>query len=271
MKFRLGWPITRKRPRSSTPLTPLHDVDDLVASFFQQLQIIAVELYGQLAFDAADGFFHVVFDGLREIPDHAGNFVPVRVSMAAISASLSSPKTGRHFSLGLRSTKYSVLKKPVVSVPSSGRPTWETTTVTSGNEARTTRAWFMTRMPSEGPVLGARVPRTQMAPSSRCGRNSEPITPLNIKKAASARPATAMPTVNPAMFDRPTNSLAIVIDQEGHDRVVPFLYAFAEGDAGDTGAMSIEKIRAPSRAKATVQAMGLNKRPSTRCKVKMGM
>jgi hypothetical protein len=32
-------------------------------------------------------------------------------------------KTGRHFSLGKRSTKYSVLKKPVVSVPSSGRPT----------------------------------------------------------------------------------------------------------------------------------------------------
>ena len=28
-----------------------------------------------------------------------------------------------------------------------------------------------------GPVLGAKVPRTQMAPSSRWGRNSEPITP----------------------------------------------------------------------------------------------
>jgi hypothetical protein len=29
------------------------------------------------------------------------------------------------------------------------------------------RAWFATRMPSSGPVLGASVPRTQSAPSSR--------------------------------------------------------------------------------------------------------
>ena len=36
------------------------------------------------------------------------------------------------------------------------------------------------------------------------------------------------------------------------------------------GAISIEKTMAPNRAKATVQAMGLNKRPSTRCNVKMG-
>ena len=43
-----------------------------------------------------------------------------RRSMAAINSSLFLPKTGRHFSFGLRSTKYSVLKKPVESVPSSG-------------------------------------------------------------------------------------------------------------------------------------------------------
>ena len=98
--------------------------------------------------------------------------------MAAISSSLSSWKTGRHFSLGFRSTQYSVLKKPVKSSPSSGRPTWLVATVTSGKEASTTRAWFATRMPSLGPVLGARVPRTQIAPSSRWGRNSDPMTPL---------------------------------------------------------------------------------------------
>src|ERR1035441_3220249 len=166
--------------------------------------------------------------------------------MAEINASLFCWKTGRHWSLGLRSTKYSVLKKPVVSVPSSGRPTWLTTCVTSGNEASrseehtselqslrhlvcrflhdaapteiytlslhdalpillkkpvvsvpssgrptwlttcvtsgneasTTRAVSMTRCPSLGPVDGASVARAQMAPSSRCGRNSEPMTPL---------------------------------------------------------------------------------------------
>ena len=36
------------------------------------------------------------------------------------------------------------------------------------------------------------------------------------------------------------------------------------------GAISSEKMMAPSRANATVQAMGLNNRPSTRCNVKMG-
>ncbi len=53
----------------------------------------------------------------------------------------------------------------------------------------------MTRMPSVGPVLGASVPRTQMAPSSRCGRNSEPITPLIIRKTARAKAAAPTPTV----------------------------------------------------------------------------
>ena len=37
-----------------------------------------------------------------------------------------------------------------------------------------------------------------------------------------------------------------------------------------TGATSIENISAPNRANVTVQAMGLNNRPSTRCSVKMG-
>ena len=98
-------------------------------------------------------------------------------SMAAMSSSLFSWKTGRHCSLGFRSTQYSVLKKPVVSVPSSGRPTWLVTVVTSGKEARMMRARFATEYPRAGPVLGGSVPRTQSAPSSRCGRNSEPMAP----------------------------------------------------------------------------------------------
>jgi hypothetical protein len=45
--------------------------------------------------------------------------------------------TGRHWSFGFRSTKYSVLPNPPVSVPSSGRPTSDTTLVTSGKDAKT--------------------------------------------------------------------------------------------------------------------------------------
>ena len=40
--------------------------------------------------------------------------------------------------------------------------------------------------------------------------------------------------------------------------------------AAITGPISIEKIRAPNSANATVQAIGLNKRPSTACRVKIG-
>ncbi len=71
-----------------------------------------------------------------------------------MSSSLFCLKTGRHCSLGLRSTKYSVLKKPVVSVPSSGRPVWLTTLVTSGKAESLSRASFMMRRLSVGPVRG---------------------------------------------------------------------------------------------------------------------
>jgi hypothetical protein len=37
-----------------------------------------------------------------------------------------------------------------------------------------------------------------------------------------------------------------------------------------TGAISMEKTRPPISAKVTIQAMGLKRRPSTACRVKMG-
>ena len=79
MKFRLGWPITRNKSQILNALDRAHHVDDLVALFFQRLQIVAVNLDGQLAFHAADRFFHVVRDRLREIPDHAGNLFELAI------------------------------------------------------------------------------------------------------------------------------------------------------------------------------------------------
>ena len=46
---------------------------------FEGLQVVAVDLDGELAFDAADGFFHVVGDGLGEVPADAGNFFELAV------------------------------------------------------------------------------------------------------------------------------------------------------------------------------------------------
>ena len=62
------------------------------------------------------------------------------------------------------------------------------------------RAWFATRMPSVGPVLGASVPRTQSAPSSRCGRNSEPITSADSQIDATAKAGNATADRRPSVI-----------------------------------------------------------------------
>ena len=56
-----------------------HDVDDLIALFFEGLEVGAVELDGELALDAADGLLDVVGDGLREVPDDAGSLLQLAV------------------------------------------------------------------------------------------------------------------------------------------------------------------------------------------------
>ena len=50
-----------------------------LALALQRLQIVAVDLDGQLTFDATHRFFHVVGDRLREIPQRAGNLLELPV------------------------------------------------------------------------------------------------------------------------------------------------------------------------------------------------
>ncbi len=45
-----------------------HNGNNLIAPLFERLQIIAVDLYGEFAFDTADSLFDVVRDGLGEAP-----------------------------------------------------------------------------------------------------------------------------------------------------------------------------------------------------------
>ena len=63
--------MTRKRPRSWTPRILLMMPTIWLPFASSNLQIIAVDLDRQLAFDAADRLLHVVGDGLGEVPDHA--------------------------------------------------------------------------------------------------------------------------------------------------------------------------------------------------------
>ena len=154
---------------------------DLFGLVLQRAQIVAVELDGQLALDAGDGLFHVVGDGLRVVPDDAGELLTAPCRWRRSALPCSDGRRDATASLRFRSTKYSVLKKPAVSVPSSGRPVWLTTCVTSGNEAITRRALLVKSMLAVGPSLGGSVPRTQMEPSSRWGRNSEPMGPPKVR------------------------------------------------------------------------------------------
>src|SRR5215467_2965926 len=56
-----------------------HDSDNLVALRFKCLEVVAIDLDGQGAFYAAYGFFQVVRDWLREIPEHARNLFQLAV------------------------------------------------------------------------------------------------------------------------------------------------------------------------------------------------
>ena len=108
---------------------------------------------------------------------------------------------------------------PPVSVPSSGRPISETTFFTSGKDANTRRAWFMKRVPSVRFVLTASVPRAQMEPSSRCGRNSAPMIPLKLRYAETARAATPTPTVTQRCSIAQRSAVPIALGQERHQRI----------------------------------------------------
>ena len=99
--------------------------------------------------------------------------------MAARFRAMASARASRleavfHSERGLRFTLNSQTSKPLMSVPSSGRPSWLSTFSVSGNEARRWRTLWTILAASEGEMdLGMKM-RTQRAPSSSLGRNSEP-------------------------------------------------------------------------------------------------
>ncbi|CAM5343210.1 hypothetical protein RLIN73S_00584 [Rhodanobacter lindaniclasticus] len=90
-----------------------------------------------------------------------------------------------HCAYGFRPTKNSSLKKPVESVPSSGRPSSEPTVVTSGKERRIRRICGEIFEASLNEMVYGMVARTHSEPSSRCGMNSAPM-PRIITSATSS-------------------------------------------------------------------------------------
>src|SRR4030095_2123214 len=73
-KVQVGLPNHAEDAKIFHAADGFHHADNLITLGFERFQVVAIDLDGQRAFDAADRFFQVVRDGLREVPEYAGNF-----------------------------------------------------------------------------------------------------------------------------------------------------------------------------------------------------
>src|ERR1039458_3426618 len=79
MEFHVGLADHAEEAEIGDARNGAHDADDFVAFGFQSLQVLAINLDGELTLDAADGFFHVVGNGLRIVPESAGDFLQLAI------------------------------------------------------------------------------------------------------------------------------------------------------------------------------------------------
>ena len=127
----VGWPSERRHGEVGDAGHGGDGVLDLVGDLAQRLEVRPVDLDRVLALHARRRLLDVVLDVLREGEFDAGEGLASGPRcISAIRPSLSRPL--RHWSNGFSGTKNSALKKPVESVPSSGRPCWEITVSASG-------------------------------------------------------------------------------------------------------------------------------------------
>ena len=70
-KVQVGLAHDAEEPQIFNAVHCCHLCLDQFGRLFQLAQIVAVELHGQLAFDATDRLFHVVGDRLRVVPDNS--------------------------------------------------------------------------------------------------------------------------------------------------------------------------------------------------------
>ena len=117
------------------------------------------------------------WEKLKSIP---GNSLANRSDRIFVSWSLSRPCF--QVSKGFRGTKSSMLFGPLTSVPSSGRPTWETTVSTSGRSRRMSRMRRTYCVDCGSETDRGSVARIQKLPSSSFGMNSRPTNGKRAKK-----------------------------------------------------------------------------------------
>ena len=126
----VGWPSEAETARSVMPGTVAMAFLISSADLAQRVEVGAVDLDRVLALHARRRFLDVVLDVLREGELDAREGLGQRLvhlgDQAVLVEALAPLLEGRS------GTKNSALKKPVESVPSSGRPCWEITVSASG-------------------------------------------------------------------------------------------------------------------------------------------
>src|SRR5262249_13055157 len=104
---------------------------------------------------------------------------------------------------------------------------------------------------------------------SKWGKNSDPM-PSNIRYALVQRERTAMLTMTERWWTDHVKARRYRIVSHVSTGLCHSEVSFQKIRLAMTGAMVMENITAPSRANATVQAIGRNRRPSPCCSVKVG-
>ena len=177
-------------------------------------------------------------------------------------------RPGAHVEYGFNTRSSSLRFGPNGSVPESLRPDCELTSNTSGCFWMSARMSFATRADFSSDVPGGRLARTQMTPSSSCGRNSVP------SRVPSANARAMIKTADTATMIGTRSSLLRI---HSYRLVSQVITGFCHGAAplrkrnvARTGTSVSAQIREPTSAEHTVNAIGVNKRRSTRSRVNSG-
>ena len=248
-----------------------HDRGDLFALLLESLQVVAEDLERQRALGAGHRLADVVFNRLREVPDrswiflhrevHGGDqflLVPVKdraplvvrlqvdeilgVAESAGVGSVVGPADLRHHVCDLRETTRRHSRSLVGELLA-----FRKAGAVCQRAARPDSAFIQVRQE-------LRADDAAKAQIDGSGQGDE--------RHSQRRPSDAQwPSAAACGSASVRNSMT---------RLRRSLMPCGRSMLASTGAMRMENVMAPRRAKATVQAMGRNSRPSTRCSVKMG-
>src|SRR5262249_50444163 len=198
-----------------------HRGDDRVAHAFESVKVIAVDLDGELAFDPADGFLHVVGDRLGEIPDDAGQLLQLvvhrRDQLLLVLVEQRPP-------LLLRLQVHEVLR--IEEAGDVGSVVWASDLAHAARHLWKRRE-DESRLTHEAHAFG-RPGARRKSPAHpdrafvEMGQEFRSDDAAAREKRADRKTHGGAADNQPAMRDRPTNLLAVAFAETGQHRVVPF-------------------------------------------------